>query len=103
MHFAEIDPLTHIVIRVIVADSQEWCETNLGGTWKRTFYATPGKTYAGIGYEYIQDAGDFRPPSPFPSWTFDYNTWQWTPPIPYPDDDDGKPRRWNEEMQRWLI
>lgn len=101
VHFAEIDPETQLVKRVIVAESKEWCETQLGGTWARTYYSTPGHTYAGIGYEYID--GNFRPPQPYPSWTFDFNTWQWVPPIPYPDDDDGRPRHWHEESHRWVL
>lgn len=103
MHFAEIDLLSNIVKRVIVAETKEWCETSLGGVWKRTYYNTPGKTYAGVGYEYIEDAQNFRPPHPFPSWTFEYDAWEWRAPIPYPADDDGKPRHWNEETQTWVV
>lgn len=103
MHFAELDPNTKVVTRVIVADSRDWCETSLGGTWVRTYYSTPGKLYAGVGYEYIEEAQNFRPPQPFPSWSFDFSSWEWTPPIPYPDDDDDRPRKWHEEMQCWVL
>ena len=100
MHWAEIDS-NNRVLRVIVADSKEWCVDNLGGDWKRTYYSTPGHTYAGIGYEYIE--GNFRPPSPFPSWSFDFGKWEWQAPVPYPEDDGGVPRQWHEETQTWVL
>ena len=99
VHWAEVDT-NNIVLRVIVADSKEWCEENLGGVWKRTYYDTPGQVYAGVGYEYFET--NFRQPQPFPSWSFDFPTWQWIPPIPYPEDDSGVPRQWNEETQCWV-
>jgi len=98
-HWAELDS-DDIVLRVIVAESKEWCEENLGGVWKRTYYNTPGHVYAGIGYECIEN--NFRSPQPYPSWSFDFQTWQWIPPIPYPEDDSGVPRRWNEETHCWV-
>ena len=48
-HFAEINPQTNEVLRVILAKSKLWCEYELGGTWFRTYYNTEGKNYAGIG------------------------------------------------------
>lgn len=100
MHWAEIDS-EKIVRRVLVAESREWCVQNLGGEWKRTFYNTPGHAYAGVGYEYIE--GNFRPPRPYPSWTFDFGTWEWRPPVPYPEDDCGMLRLWHEETQCWAM
>jgi hypothetical protein len=64
-HFAKVED--GVVTQVIVADSQQWCEANLGGTWVQTSYNTHGgvnnrvggenlrKNYAGIGYEYHYD------------------------------------------------
>jgi len=63
-HFARIE--NQIVTQVIVADTQEWCETALGGEWIQTSYNTYGgvhknggeplrKNYAGIGYTYDRD------------------------------------------------
>ena len=40
-HFAEVDA-DNTVLRVIVADTKEWCENNLGGTWVQTSYNTIG-------------------------------------------------------------
>jgi hypothetical protein len=51
-HFAEIDS-NNKVIQVIVADTKEWCEDNLGGTWIQTSYnATIRGKFAGIGDTY---------------------------------------------------
>jgi len=97
-HFAEIDPDTNIVIRVIRAERKIWCEYNLGGEWVRTYYATPGKNYAGVGDIYHPDKENFSPPQPYHSWVLD-NTCIWQPSTAYPDD--GKTYRWNEETQSW--
>ena len=76
-HYAKVED--GIVTQVVVCDSQEWCETNLGGTWVQTSYNTQGgvksreggtalhKNYAGIGYEW--DGVGFFAPQPYPSWT----------------------------------
>lgn len=34
------------------------------GTWVETFYDSPGKTYAGLGYIYDAEKQDFAPPPP---------------------------------------
>ena len=95
-HFAEIDPQTNEVLRVIVAKSKLWCEYELDGTWFRTYYDTEGKNYAGIGYIYHPDKENFSPPQPYPSWTLD-DQCIWQPPVPYPSGD--KMYTWNEETQ----
>lgn len=71
-HFAEIDK-NNKVIRVIVAETKEWCEANLGGIWIQTSYNTVGgkhlldgeplrKNYAGVGYSYNKELDAFIPP-----------------------------------------
>ena len=55
-HYAKIE--NGIVTQVIVADNQEWCESNLGGTWIQTSYnGTIRGRYAGIGdtYDAVND------------------------------------------------
>ena len=96
--FAEINPQTKEVLRVIRAKSKLWCEYELDGTWVRTYYDTEGKNYAGIGYTHHPDKDNFSMPQPFPSWTLD-DTCIWQSPIPYPSDD--KMYTWNEETQTW--
>ena len=87
-HFAEVDA-DNIVLRVIVADTKEWCENNLGGTWVQTSYNTYGnqhpegrplhKNYAGVGYKW--DGVGFYAPQPFPSWSKNEDTYLWEAPV----------------------
>lgn len=104
MHFAEIDPATNTVLRVIVADSKAWCELRLGGTWVRTYYATEGKKYAGKGFIYYPEHDNFSPPQPYPSWTLNTTTFQWEAPVPYPTDDTTTTTeyRWDEPTLSWV-
>ena len=105
-HFAEVNS-DNVVVRVIVADTKEWCENNLGGTWVQTSYNTHGgqhpegrplhKNYAGIGYHW--DGVGFFAPQPFPSWTKNEDTYLWESPVPMPTD--GKLYTWNEVDQKW--
>lgn len=107
-HFAELDK-NNVVLRVIVADTKEWCETNLGGTWIQTSYNTFAgehklggtplhKNYAGIGYSW--DGVGFAAPQPYESWTLNQDTYLWEAPIPYPNDE--KLYEWNEDTQEWV-
>jgi hypothetical protein len=105
-HFAEV--VDGIVTRVIVADTQEWCEDNLGGTWVQTSYNTKGnihlldgtplhKNYAGIGFTW--DGIGFAAPKPYESWGFNSDSYLWEAPTPMPTD--GKLYSWNEEDLAW--
>jgi hypothetical protein len=106
-HFAKI--VDGVVEQVIVADSAEWCEANLGGKWVQTSYNTHGgvnsrtggealhKNYAGIGYTF--DGIGFAAPRPFESWNLDENTYLWQAPTPMPTD--GKFYTWNEATLSW--
>lgn len=113
-HFAEIGS-DNTVLRVIVADTKEWCESNLGGTWVQTSYNTHGnqhpegrplhKNYAGIGYHW--DGVGFYAPQPYPSWSKNEDTYIWEAPVPYPTD-GAHPNTekanfyvWNETDQKW--
>lgn len=105
-HFAEVVDGT--VTRVIVADTKEWCEANLGGTWVQTSYNTQGnvhtlggiplhKNYAGIGYSW--DGTGFAAPEPYPSWTLNADSYLWEAPTPMPEDD--KRYTWDESTTSW--
>lgn len=62
-HFAEIDS-NNKVLQVIVADTKEWCEENLGGTWIQTSYnATIRGKFAGIGDTYDLATDTFTSPT----------------------------------------
>lgn len=106
-HFAKVVDGT--VEQVIVADTKEWCETNLGGTWVQTSYNTHGgthtlggtplhKNYAGIGYTW--DGTGFAAPKPYDSWTLDTDTYLWESPTPMPTD--GKIYEWDESTLSWV-
>jgi hypothetical protein len=107
-HFAKV--VDGVVEQVIVADSAEWCITNLGGEWVQTSYNTHGgvndrpggvalhKNYAGIGYTF--DGTGFAAPQPYPSWTLNNDTYIWEAPTPMPTD--GKPYSWNEADLEWV-
>lgn len=107
-HYAKVED--GVVTQVIVADSQEWCEDNLGGTWVQTSYNTHGgvnsrdggtalhKNHAGIGHSF--DGIGFYAPQPFASWTKDEETYLWKAPTPMPTDD--KVYTWNEETLTWM-
>jgi hypothetical protein len=91
--FAEIDPQTNEVLRVIRAKSKLWCENRLGGTWIATEKGKCGK-----GYIYYPDKENFSRPQPYPSWTLDEQC-QWHPPVAQPDDENRY--AWDEETQTW--
>ena len=107
-HFAEV--INGVVERVIVADTKEWCEANLGGTWVQTSYNTQGgvnsraggealhKNYAGVGYTW--DGTGFSAPQPYASWTLDEETYLWQAPVAMPTD--GNLYTWNEETTSWV-
>ena len=118
-HFAEIDPDTKIVKRIIVAeqdfinsgtvgDSSNWIQTSYntrGGVHYAPNTNTPDgglalrKNYAGIGYIYDRGRDAFMVPQPFPSWTLNEDTCYWESPTPYPVN--GRDYKWNEETKSW--
>ena len=107
-HYAKVE--SGVVTQVIVADSKEWCEANLGGTWVQTSYNTSGnvnsreggvalhKNYAGIGYTF--DGTGFAAPQPYPSWSKDSTTYLWNAPTPMPTDN--KRYTWDEATTSWV-
>ncbi|MAZ58548.1 MAG: hypothetical protein CMP56_03980 [Flavobacteriales bacterium] len=92
-YFAELNPQTNEVIRVIVCKTKQWCENELGGKWVNI-----DKKKGGIGYTYHPDKEKFSSPQPYPSWTLD-DQCIWQPPVPKPDDEGSY--TWNEETQTW--
>jgi len=104
-HYAKLE--NGVVTQVIVADTKEWCQTNLGGEWVQTSYNTHAnqhpegrplhKNYAGIGYTF--DGVGFAAPQPYASWTLNADSYIWEAPTPIPTDD--KSYVWNEEDLKW--
>lgn len=107
-HFAEIDE-NNIVIRVLVVNDkhehrgQDFLanDLGLGGTWVQTSYNgnIRGK-FAGIGDIYNAELDRFIVTKPFESWLLDVETFNWTAPVPYPDD--GLSYNWDEETLNWV-
>lgn len=93
-HYAKVED--GVVIQVIVADSKEWCEANLGGEWVQTSYNTHAnqhpegrplhKNYAGIGYTW--DGTGFAAPQPYASWALNADTYVWEAPTPMPVEEE---------------
>jgi hypothetical protein len=114
-HFAELDE-NNIVKRVIVVGNSDtadaygvekeyigaaFCERLLGGRWVQTSYNHNfRKRYAGIGMVYREDLDAFIYQQPHPSWIFNNETYDWEPPVPYPDDD--KVYLWDEATTSWV-
>ena len=106
-HYAKVED--GVVTQVIVADSKEWCQANLGGTWVQTSYNTHGnqhpegrplnKNYAGIGYTF--DGTGFAAPQPYPSWNKNSDTYLWEAPTPMPVE-EGKRYTWDEATTSWV-
>jgi hypothetical protein len=70
----------------------------LDGEWKQTSYNHNfRKQYAGIGYQYNNEADVFIGPKPFPSWILDSN-YDWQAPTPKPEGNF----YWDEESLSWL-
>jgi hypothetical protein len=113
-HFAELNE-NNVVVQVIVGvdeplDGEAIYAETTGTVWKKTSYNTLAgqhllggtpfrKNYAGIGYSYDPDRDAFISPQPFPSWTLDEQTCQWTPPVPFPNDE--KQYFWDEPSVSW--
>jgi hypothetical protein len=114
-HFAKLDK-SNIVLFVEVVDNdvitnadgneQEQLGidflTNIYGSgwYKQTSYnKTFRKNFAGVGFTYDKTRDAFIPVKPYPSWTLDETTCQWTCPVAYPVDD--KQYDWNETDQTW--
>ncbi len=98
-YFAQLDD-NKIVIDIHCV-AQEFLETNPGrypGRWIETFRDSSDKTYAGLGFEYLESEQDFRPQQPYPSWTWANKTWN--PPTPKPSS--GGPYEWSEEELAWV-
>ena len=117
-HYAFLNE-NNIVTEVIVGKNEseegiDW-EAHYGAfrgqACKRTSYNTCGgqhsnggiplrKNYAGIGYTYDEQRDAFIPPQPYPSWTLNETTCQWSAPTPMPDN--GKAHSWNESTTSWV-
>jgi hypothetical protein len=113
-HFAKLDENDTVISVIVVND--EWLDDN--GTenealgiaalqawsghphWAQTSYNNTIRTrYAGINYTFNRTLDAFITPKPYPSWTLDKATTEWTAPVPMPE----KGRwAWDEEQGAWV-
>jgi hypothetical protein len=62
-YFAQIDSNNIVInVHVVTAEFMAANPNRYQGTWVETFFDTAGKTYAGVGYEYLEDERDFFVP-----------------------------------------
>ena len=102
--FAEINN-DNIVVRVVVVEDgcdAAWCREFFdGGTWVETTEdGSIRANYAGVGYTYDPVNDVFFEPKPFPSWSFNKETYAWVPPVPHPNN--GVFVKWNEGQLAWI-
>lgn len=62
-YFAQIDENNVVInVHVVTAEFMAANPERYPGTWVETFFDTPNKTYAGIGYTYDYETQDFTAP-----------------------------------------
>lgn len=117
-HYAKVKD--GIVTEVIVAkydyiqtleDEDEWIKTsyntvggkhlapNQGGILSDDQTKALRMNYAAVGYNYDSEADAFYCESPYASWILDKATYQWRPPVAYPE---GTVSCWNEDTTSWV-
>ena len=126
-HFTQLDE-NNIVTQVIVVGNEDcktkkgkesevvgiaFCRNLLGADtkWVQTSYnANIRFRYAGIGMKYDSTNDVFYEQQPYPSWILNTSTWNWEPPVAFPDDagfgNDQEPTEyvsyaWDEASTSW--
>ena len=67
--------------------------------WDTAMEVTDLTKLPGIGWTYNETDG-FRPPQPYPSWTWSNKQLDWVSPVPRPVK-EGKHYEWDETGQTW--
>lgn len=78
---------------------EAWMETNEYGV----SHHKHGVFVPEINWKYNPEYDTFIPPSPYPSWTFDFSKTSWTAPITRPQLEWPQVPRWNESTLNWDI
>jgi len=111
-YFAEIDPSTSNVLRVLAVSEEDAadeavgeavCQSHTGSTnqWIGGDDGTLRKNMPGIGMLYDESRDAFREEEgPFPSWVLDEDTCRWEAPTPMPDN--GNAHYWDEDTTEWI-
>lgn len=68
-YYAQIDENNVVTaVHVVTAEFMAENPDRYPGTWVKTYFDLPNKTYAGVGFIYLPDVDDFMaPPNPEPS------------------------------------
>ncbi len=98
-YFAELDE-KNTVKRIICAE-KEFVDSGKEGNASKFVETFQGDNFAGIGYTYDTPSGIFIPPSPYPSWIFNFKTSRWEAPIKVPSPNPGFIWIWNEAKLSW--
>lgn len=103
--FAQVDPNTGLVTRVLVIDQATINTGNWGdpSTFHQTWVAPTAlqtKNYPGSGYTWNAGFNCFQEPQPYPDWTLNNTTCRWTPPVAYPMT--GGPYTWDSTQHTWI-
>ena len=118
-HFAKLGKVGKTVVDVVVVsnevitDAERNEQESIGqqflkdlyddqeAIWLQTSYNSNFRgTFAGIRSTYDADLDKFKPPHPYPSWTWNDSTNTWDPPTPMPQT-EGKHYTWNENTGSW--
>lgn len=92
-YYAEINEDGYVLNIIFAAEGtvlpENFVEYSLTGEFR--------KNPAGIGYKYDKNADAFIEPKPYPSWTFNEETFKWEAPVSKPNG----PAAWDEASQTW--
>ena len=105
-HFAKI--VNGKVVEVLVVDNEHESygekylnDLGLDGKWVQTSYNSNfGKKFATPGDDYLEGSQSFKSPSPYASWTFNEEKWEWEAPVSRPTGPEVY--NWDEASQSWI-
>jgi hypothetical protein len=108
-HFAKINSDNVVENVLVVPDEQEHrgqeflaVDLQQGGRWVQTSYNNRIRhRYAGIGMIYDEANDVFTYAQPFPSWTYNLETFGWDAPTPCPSFEPPG-YSWDETAQQWI-
>lgn len=88
---------------VVRGDTVENLIVFSGGQWAppagTTLLAAEGELASvSVGWKFVDDR--WMPPQPYPSWTFDENSFEWQAPVPYPSE--RALYSWDETAGEWV-
>ena len=115
-HFAKLDENNNVIEVVVIHNNEcldgdgneseevgiAFCRSLFGSetNWVQTSYnGNMRKNFAGIGGTYDPDQDCFIPAKQYDSWVLNQTSFQWEPPVEFPDD--GGRYEWNETTRSW--